>query len=182
MHQTWRDLTFLHWRAEPSIVRELVPKDLELDLYDGTAWIGLVPFVVTHLSLPNAPPLPWVSTFPETNVRTYVVDQNGLRGVWFFSLDAARLLAVVGARTAYALPYFWASMSAVRDGEVVRYRSARHLGMKGRSEIEVRIGEAIDTPNELEYLPYRPLSTLRYTRRAIAQSGRGTSSLVTAKG
>jgi uncharacterized protein len=94
--------------------------------------------------------VPRVSTFPETNVRTYVVDPYGLRGVWFFSLDAARLLAVVGARTAYALPYFWASMSVVREGEVVRYCSDRHLGVKGKSEIEIRIGEPVDSPNKLE--------------------------------
>src|SRR5262249_20403658 len=89
MRQSWRELTFLHWRVEPALVRPLVPDDLRLDLYGGIAWIGLVPFVVADLTLPNAPAVPWLSSFPETNVPTYVIDPRGLRGIWFFSLDAA---------------------------------------------------------------------------------------------
>ena len=100
MRQTWRDLTFLHWPYDPSLVRPLVPAELELDLYDGAAWVGLVPFVITGLTHPRAPVLPWLSNFPETNVRTYVVDRKGRNGVWFFSLDAGRLAAVIGARLA----------------------------------------------------------------------------------
>src|SRR5262249_23552411 len=105
MRQSWIDLTFLHWRIDPQIVRPLVPGSLELDLCDGSAWIGLVPFYIIGLTLPHAPAVPWLSHFAETNVRTYVVDPNGRRGVWFFSLDAARLAAVAGARAAFALPY-----------------------------------------------------------------------------
>jgi uncharacterized protein len=149
MRQTWVDLSFLHWAIEPSIVRTLVPAGLHLDLHDGMAWIGLVPFLITDLTLPKAPAVPWLSTFPETNVRTYVVDQEGRRGVWFFSLDAARLLAVVGARASYALPYFWAKMSVKREGDKIRYESARHVG-NCRCNVEVEIGPLVPEPSGLE--------------------------------
>jgi uncharacterized protein YqjF (DUF2071 family) len=150
MRQTWRDLTFLHWPYEPSIIRPFIPYDLHLDLYDGVAWIGLVPFTIEDLTLPHAPPVPWVSAFPETNLRTYVIDRQGRRGIWFFSLDAARLLAVLGARAVYALPYFWARMNVTRVGPLVRYTSARVTGSRARSDIEIRVGDAISRPSELE--------------------------------
>src|SRR5581483_3542727 len=111
LRQTWKHLTFLHWPYDPAVVRPLVPAELELDLAAGAAWIGLVPFLLTDLTLPHAPAAPWLSQFPETNVRTYVYDKHGRRGVWFFSLDAARLTAVIGARSGYALPYYWSRMS-----------------------------------------------------------------------
>src|ERR1700680_4523345 len=113
MRQTWRDLTFLHWRYDPAVVRPLAPADLQLDLCEGAAWVGLVPFLITGLSWPGVPAVPRISEFPETNVRTYVTDRTGSRGVWFFSLDAARLPAVIGARITYALPYFWARMKVI---------------------------------------------------------------------
>jgi uncharacterized protein YqjF (DUF2071 family) len=150
MRQCWRDLTFLHWRYEPSVIRPLVPSELRLDLFDGMAWIGLVPFLIEDLTLPTAPALPWLSKFPETNVRTYVIDAEGRRAVWFFSLDAARLLAVIGARTAYALPYFWAKMRVERRGESIRYASTRRQRPKASSDIDVRIGERVVRPSELE--------------------------------
>jgi uncharacterized protein YqjF (DUF2071 family) len=123
---------------------------LELDLWEGSAWIGLVPFVVEGLTLPRAPSVPWLSTFPETNVRTYVIDPHGLRGIWFFSLDAARLLAVIGARTAYALPYFWSRMRVRREGDSVHYMSNRLQGPRAGSDIRVRILETVSKPSELE--------------------------------
>jgi len=150
MRQSWRDLTFLHWRSDPSAIRPLVPAELQLDLYDGAAWVGLVPFLIVDLTLPHAPALPWLSKFPETNVRTYVIDRHGARGVWFFSLDAARLLAVIGARAVYALPYFWAKMSVERQAGSLRYTSTRRQGPKASCEIEVRIGEPVSSPTELE--------------------------------
>ncbi len=150
MRQTWRDLTFLHWPMEADVIRPFIPGGLQLDLHDGVAWVGLVPFVIDDLTLPKAPAVPWLSSFAETNVRTYVVDQNGMRGVWFFSLDAARLLAVIGARAAYALPYFWARMSVTCDGNRVQYSSRRHCSKLGRCDIEVNIGEAITQPSGLD--------------------------------
>lgn len=149
MRQTWRDLTFLHWRCPPAELRPLVPSDLELDLYDDTAWIGLVPFIVAGLTHPRIPATR-LSTFPETNVRTYVIDRQGRRGVWFFSLDAARFAAVLGARLAYALPYFWADMSVHRTLHSVHYRSKRYHGRPAKSDIVIDIDEPILTPSVLE--------------------------------
>ena len=127
-----------------------MPAELELDLCDGSAWIGLVPFYITGLTLPHAPEVPWLSRFAETNVRTYVVDPKGRRGVWFFSLDAARLAAVAGARAGYALPYYWAKMHVQCDGRQVEYFSRRRHGPAARSDIAVEIGEPILEPSELE--------------------------------
>ncbi len=150
MRQTWRDLTFLHWRYDPGTVRPLVPAGLELDLHDGAAWIGLVPFFITDLTHPRLPSVPWLSHFPETNVRTYVVDPQGRRGVWFFSLDAARLLAVIGARAGFSLPYFWARMSVERSAGSTRYISERLQTPHARSAIEIAIGERLPEATELE--------------------------------
>jgi hypothetical protein len=117
MRQTWRGLTFLHWPYEPSQFRRLLPSGLELDTWDGAAWVGLVPFEIHNLR--------GIATFPETNVRTYVLGPDGSRAVWFFSLDAARLAAVMGARLGYHLPYFWARMQVTFEHGVIRYRSRR---------------------------------------------------------
>jgi uncharacterized protein len=150
MRQTWRDLSFLHWPYDPVLVRPLVPRELELDLHGGAAWIGLVPFSITGLTLPRAPAIPWLSHFPETNVRTYVADRSDRRGVWFFSLDAARLAAVLGARAAYALPYFWARMSVEPGPQSVRYVSERIAGPPAAADIEIRRGAAIPSPSPFE--------------------------------
>jgi uncharacterized protein YqjF (DUF2071 family) len=150
MRQSWHHVSFLHWRYDPAVVRPLLPRGLELDLYDGAAWVGLVPFYITGLTLPHVPAIPYVSNFPETNVRTYALDRTGGRGVWFFSLDAARLLAVLGARAGYALPYFWSSMRVSCDGNLARYSSERLHAPIASSTVEVAIGPRIPTPNELE--------------------------------
>jgi uncharacterized protein YqjF (DUF2071 family) len=150
MRQSWLDLTFLHWRYPVDDVRQLVPRHLELDIYDGSAWVGLVPFRVAGLTLPRAPVIPWLSEFPETNVRTYVVDDTGRRGVWFFSLDAARLAAVVGARSAYGLPYYWSKMRVRCDGRSASYDSARRHGPTAASHVDIEIGDRLLAPDELE--------------------------------
>jgi uncharacterized protein YqjF (DUF2071 family) len=150
LRQSWLELTFLHWAYDPAAVRPLVPAELELDLWEGRCYVGLVPFLLADITLVNAPAVPWLSRFPETNVRTYVRDGQGRRGVWFFSLDAARLAAVAGARLSYALPYFWAKMALERDGGRVHYRSRRRHGPAGETRITVAPGEAVAEPSELE--------------------------------
>src|SRR5690242_3793866 len=104
MLQRWNNLTFLHWHYDPSVIRRLLPNELTLDTYEGAAWVGLTPFVLTHLRLGFGPPLPWISAFPEMNVRTYVQGKDGKPGGWFFTLEADRLAAVLGARLGYRLP------------------------------------------------------------------------------
>ena len=114
MGQTWRRLLFAHWPLPPEEVGRVVPAQLGLDVRDGRAWVGVTPFEVSALRLRWSPPAPWVSGFPECNVRTYVT-VDGKPGIYFFSLDAARRLAVEAARRVYRVPYFHARMR-VRDG------------------------------------------------------------------
>ena len=126
----WRDLLFAHWPVDPAALRTTLPPGLELDLYEGQAWVGVVPFRRTGVGVPGF-------AFPELNVRTYVV-RNGRPGVWFYSLDAASRLAVRAARRFFHLNYCDAAMSVTRDGEALRYTSRRtHRGMAG-AELDVR--------------------------------------------
>lgn len=115
MRPQWRDLLFLHWEFEPSLVQQLLPRGLELDLFEGRAYVGLVPFEMAQVRPHFVPDLGRLghfhSRFPELNVRTYVV-RDGVPGVWFFSLDAASSLAVIAARIWFRLPYFKARMRA----------------------------------------------------------------------
>ena len=124
MTQTWNDLLFAHWPVDTAALRRLVPGSFELDLFEGRAWVGVVPFTMTNVAPRFVPALPWVSAFPELNVRTYVrVDDKP--GVFFFSLDAGNPVAVKAARTLLNLPYFSAEMTvAPREGRL-EYRSRR---------------------------------------------------------
>ncbi|HVW87627.1 MAG TPA: DUF2071 domain-containing protein [Bryobacteraceae bacterium] len=150
MRQRWRDLTFIHWRCDPAVLRALIPPELEVDTFDGGGWVGLVPFLITGLTIPPLPPVPWLSDFPETNLRTYVFDRAGRRGVWFFSLDAARLAAVIGARASFGLPYFWSRMKVAANAQTAVYSSARMVGPSAGSRIEVALGSSVTSPTELE--------------------------------
>ncbi len=125
-HQTWLDLLFLHWRVPVSMLRPLIPAALEIDTFEGDAFVGLVPFAMRDVRPVWAPSVPGVSNFLETNVRTYVHCEGRDPGVWFFSLDAASRLAVGIARAFWHLPYHHATMSLDRlpDGSV-RYVSDR---------------------------------------------------------
>lgn len=135
--QTWADLLFAHWRVPLAQLRRIVPEQLPVDSFDGDGWIGVVPFVLRSLRLRHTPPAPGVSTFTELNVRTYV-SVGGRPGIYFFSLDAASSLAVLGARLTYRLPYFRAAMSAQRQGEDVVYGSRRDRLHRDRATFRAR--------------------------------------------
>jgi uncharacterized protein len=122
--QTWEDLLFVHWRVSGASLRAVVPHLLEIDRFDGEAWIGVTPFRITGLRVRGLPPLPFLSSFPELNVRTYV-SAGGTPGIFFLSLDAARSVAVGGGRRAYKLPYYRARMSMSRAKQRVRFESER---------------------------------------------------------
>jgi uncharacterized protein len=124
MQQTWSDLLFAHWRMSPEALRRLLPPALELETFDGSAWLGVVPFQMSGVRPRLLPPLPRLSSFPELNLRTYV-RHEGRSGVWFFSLDAGNPVAVALARLFARLPYFHARMHCLRSGAVVRYASRR---------------------------------------------------------
>ena len=124
MGQTWEDLLFAHWPVSSQSLRPVVPEQLPVDEFAGTAWIGITPFVVRALRPRLLPPPAVGSRFPELNVRTYVTVE-GKPGIWFFSLDAASPIAVAAARRAYRLPYFRAHMAAERKEATIAYRSQR---------------------------------------------------------
>ena len=124
MTQTWHDLLFAHWPVAVDHVRGLVPPGLELDLFEREAWLGVIPFHLTNVAPRGTPALPWLSAYPELNVRTYV-RAGGKPGIYFFSLDAANPVAVTIARTLFRLPYYTASMQVAHDDGAIRYRSRR---------------------------------------------------------
>jgi uncharacterized protein len=123
LEQSWRDLLFAHWPVPGAQLRPRVPQELELDEREGSAWVAVTPFWMT-VRPRGLPPFPGASVFPELNLRTYV-RHRGSPGVFFFSLDAGSLLAVLGARLAFGLPYFWSRMTVERSGDEVTYRSRR---------------------------------------------------------
>ena len=106
MKQAWRNLAFLHWRMPVDVVQRTLPPGLTVDTFDGAAYIGLVPFYMRRIRPRFLPPVPGLSWFLEVNVRTYVIDHNGVPGVWFYSLDANQWFAVKIARRFFKLPYF----------------------------------------------------------------------------
>ena len=113
MRMRWEQLLFAHWPLPPHLLRPLIPQELDLDLRDGEAWLGIVPFTMRDVSPRLLPHIPSIADFHELNVRTYV-SYRGKPGVWFFSLDAASRLAVRVARAAFHLPYFDAHMKLER--------------------------------------------------------------------
>ena len=115
MKQSWHDLLFAHWPVPVDAMRARVPPGLEIDTFDGAAWLGVIPFHMTNVAPRAVPALPWVSAFPELNVRTYVTCE-GKAGVYFFSLDAANPLAVAVARAMFHLPYYPADMDVAAQG------------------------------------------------------------------
>ena len=124
MKQRWAGLAFFHWSVDPETIASRLPPGLHVDTFRGKAWIGIVPFFMQRIRPVGLPPLPWLSWFHELNVRTYVFDENGDPGVWFFSLDCNQPIAVEIARKAFNLPYEHAAMSST-TGDETHYRSRR---------------------------------------------------------
>jgi uncharacterized protein YqjF (DUF2071 family) len=124
MHQAWHDLLFMHWRVDVDALRRIVPSVLPLDLFDGSAWLGIVPFEMRDVRPRFLPAFPRLSFFPELNVRTYVT-LRGRPGVYFFSLDASNPIAVELARRVFHLPYRNATMECSIQGDTVHYGSSR---------------------------------------------------------
>jgi uncharacterized protein len=129
LEQKWHDLLFMHWRVDPDGIGRSIPDGLQLDTFDGAAWIGVVPFRMSGIRIRPTPAIPGTSAFPELNVRTYVT-RNGKPGVWFFSLDAGSALAVAAARRWFHLPYFRAQFALkTADDGAIDYRCRRtHRG------------------------------------------------------
>lgn len=148
--QRWESLLFCHWEVPTSQLRQLVPADLELDTWEGRAFVGIVPFKMRNIRpwwLPGA----FSFNFLETNVRTYVV-HRGRPGVYFFSLDASSMLAVWAAKIGWSLPYYYAAMSSDEDAGRIGYESSRHRGAACH-QAHFRIGNQLgpSPPNTLEF-------------------------------
>ncbi len=120
--QTWHNLLFIHWPVPVSVLRPHIPAAVSIDERDGSAWIGLVPFTMSGVTIKGMPSLPWLSAFPEMNLRTYVTF-GGKPGVWFLRMDCTRLPAVLAARWALGLPYVWSRMRVREDHMPVEYDS-----------------------------------------------------------
>jgi uncharacterized protein YqjF (DUF2071 family) len=146
MLQGWHDLASVHWPFDPEVVQPLLPRGLTVDVCAGRAWVGLIPFHMRRIRVPGLAPLGGWSSFPETNVRTYVVAPDGRRAVWFFSLDVTRIVPAAVARVAYGLPYNWARMSITRPGrELVEYTTRRRWPVRGpASRVTVEVGPRTD--------------------------------------
>jgi len=139
MYQRWHQLLFAHWQVPVADLRRHLPLGLELDLFDGRAWLGVVPFRMSGVRLRGMPPLPGLSAFLELNVRTYV-RCGEQRGVWFVSLDAANRPAVRAARRWFNLPYFEAEMELVERGGEIAYSSRRTHRVAPPAEFRARYG------------------------------------------
>ncbi len=124
MYQNWHDLLFMHWPVDASVLRPHIPAGLEIDTFEGQAWIAVVPFSMSNIHPRGLFPVPWLSDFAELNVRTYVI-RDGKPGVWFFSLEAANPVAVSLARTFFKLPYFNANMTCINNHGHFSYTSYR---------------------------------------------------------
>lgn len=150
LDQFWADLSFLHWRVDPDRVAPLLPAGTRPDVFDGSAWVGLIPFRMRGAGFGRGHPLPYVGSFAETNVRLYAVDAADRRGVVFASLEAERLAFVLGARLALGLNYTWSRMRVARDGDQLTYTSRRRWPAPrgARSRVVVRVGteEVVDDP------------------------------------
>ncbi len=160
MFQSWEQLLFLPWEVRADALQRLLPACLELDLFEGRAFVGLVPFTMRGVRPAGLPAFRWLSDFHETNVRTYVHYQGREPGVWFFSLDAANAVGAALGRLWFRLPYFFARMSLVAEGSTdaglrLSYASDRLYPdprpAMTRVEAEVRAPVEPARPGTLEY-------------------------------
>jgi uncharacterized protein len=170
MRMTWSHLLFAHWPIDPDAIGRLLPTGIKLDIRDGKAWIGVVPFLMTGVAPRFCPPIPGLSRFLELNVRTYVT-VNGKPGVWFFSLDAENRIAVRAARATFNLPYMDAVMSLNEDNSgQVEYTSRRTHRDEPPAEYDVAYQATGDfreaDPGSLEHW-----LTARYCLYSVSRKG-----------
>jgi uncharacterized protein len=169
LRNRWDDLAFVHWRYPAGEVQALLPQGLDVDTFDGDAWVSLVPFRMRRAGPTLLPPLPWISDFAETNVRTYVVDSAGNRAVWFLSLDADRLPVVAFARWTIGFPYVWSSMAIEQSGDRWTYTTRRRRWPRrpaATTRLVVDVGNAIE-PTDLDVFLTARWGTVALTRKRL---------------
>ncbi|MEO2028011.1 MAG: DUF2071 domain-containing protein [Fuerstiella sp.] len=138
-YQTWSNLLFAHWRVSPETLQTLLPDGLAVETFDGDGWLGMVPFAMEKVRPWWFPAVPGISWFLETNLRTYVTLPDGRSGVWFFSLDATKRMAVRIARRFWHLPYFDADLSLHVDAAGIKYRGQRFGQQNASYRIDMRL-------------------------------------------
>jgi uncharacterized protein len=143
VHQRWRDVSFLHWRCDPDTVQLLLPPGLRVDTFDGAAWVGLTPFGVEDSRPHLMPAVPGLSSFPETNLRTYVIGPDGRDGLWFLTLEADSIATVAVARGLLGLPYRWAAMDIRRSESTITYESLRRTSRRVGHHISIEPGGGV---------------------------------------
>lgn len=153
MTQSWLDLTFLHWPIDPAAVTPHLPPGTRPDTFDGTAYVGLIAFRMHRVGWLTLPGIPYLGSFPETNIRFYSVDAHGRRAVVFRTLEASRLLPVLVARVFFHLPYTWSRMSVTRQADQLTYTSHRRwpAPRTARTHLSVRVGAPVPHPTPLEH-------------------------------
>lgn len=153
--QFWGDLAFLHWRVDADLVAPHLPAGVRPDVFDGSSWVGLIPFELSRSAFGPLPPVPYFGRFAETNVRLYGVGADGRRSVVFRTLEAAKLVPVLTARLGLGLPYTWADMSIVRGGGTITYDSRRRWPRAAtgaslpRTHVKIRPGSDTVTDDPL---------------------------------
>ena len=202
MVQRWCDLAYIHFDFDPAVVQALLPEGLDVDVHEDRAWVGLIPFSMRKVGLPRLPAVPYLGSFPEINVRTYVT-RGGIPGVWFFSLDVNRFLPALVARVSYRLPYCWGRASNRVEGSRLNTSVRRRWPLRGprgaaaSTDIEMDIGELLPQPTEFDHwvsarwglysrglrgrLMYAPVDHPRWTLYS-AELRRLDDTLVTAAG
>jgi uncharacterized protein len=151
MHQKWHNLLFLHWPVDPQVLRPFIPPQLEVDAFEGHAWIGITPFTLNDVHLTAIPPIPSLSSFHELNVRTYV-HYNGLPGIWFFSLDTSKVLPAVAARLFFMVPYFKAQIEFWQTADQFNFDLTR-VASRARFRASWKTGVRLRDP-DLESLAF----------------------------
>jgi uncharacterized protein YqjF (DUF2071 family) len=147
MHQTWGKLLFMHWPISAELLRPKIPSRLEIDTWDGTAWIAITPFTLWQVRANGMPAIPGLDAFHECNVRTYV-HLDGVPGVWFLSLDASKAIPVLAARMLYALNYLKAHIDLCQVGQCIHYALQRPPQNSPGADLELswNIGEVLPAP------------------------------------
>lgn len=169
MYQTWSNLLFLHWEWDRSEIQKTLPPGLHADTFEGKAYLAVTPFFMKDVRAAVLPPIPGAANFLELNVRTYVYDQTGRPGVWFYSLDCNQRLAVAMARLFYSLPYQSAEMEARERAGIIEYTCRRmDSGPSDTAEFHYRrLPETVGSqPGSLPFFLAERYLLFAYSRRA----------------
>jgi uncharacterized protein YqjF (DUF2071 family) len=176
LRMRWHGLLFMHWPVPKGWLRPLVPPGLELDTFDGSAWLDVTLFRIERTRPRFLPTMLRLSSFPELNVRTYVIAE-GKPGIWFFSLDASNPVAVRLARATYALPYFDAKMSCRSSRDKAQYRSVHTIKAHHPQDSQLATAR-LASPSRLAPVRWRtssPSAIVCTARTKKDASGAGTS-------